>query len=72
MWVLIAGLAAVVAVATVAMLHYKGAQDAVTVLGPVIGVIGTMVGGYFGIRGASLAQQKANEAHAAANKAKKP
>jgi hypothetical protein len=62
MWVIIAGLVAVVAVAVVAMLQYDEAADVVTVLGAVTGVIAALVGGYFGVRGATLAQQKANEA----------
>lgn len=61
--VVITGVIAVVAVAIVAMLQYP--QDAtmvVTALGPVVGIIGTLVGAYFGLRGSSLGHQKAVEA----------
>jgi hypothetical protein len=61
MYVVVVGLAAVVAVAIPAIFHYKSAADVVTVLAPVTGVIGALVGAYFGIRGATLAQQQANE-----------
>ena len=62
MWVILAGLAALVAVTVVAVLKYDTAADVVTVLGSVTGVIAALVGAYFGVRGATLAQQKANEA----------
>ncbi|HEX6460636.1 MAG TPA: hypothetical protein VF032_17085 [Thermoleophilaceae bacterium] len=61
MYVVVVGLVAVVAVAIPAIFHYKSAADVVTVLAPVTGVIGALVGAYFGIRGATLAQQQANE-----------
>lgn len=49
-------------VTVVAIYHYKKASDAITVLGPVIGAISSLVAAYFGIRAGSLAQQKSNEA----------
>jgi hypothetical protein len=61
--VVVTGVIAVVTVAIVAMLQYP--QDAtmvVTAMGPVIGIIGTLVGAYFGLRGSSLSHQKAAEA----------
>jgi hypothetical protein len=61
--VVVTGVIAVVAVAIVAMLQYP--QDAtmvVTALGPVVGIIGTLVGAYFGLRGSSLGHAKAAEA----------
>ncbi|MGN6371687.1 MAG: hypothetical protein ACTHM1_01660 [Solirubrobacteraceae bacterium] len=61
MWVIIAGLAALVAVAIAAIFHYSSAADVVTAVSPVTAVIAALVGAYFGVRGATLAQQKANE-----------
>lgn len=61
--VVMTGVLSVVAVAIVAMLQYPSdATMVVTALGPVIGVIGTLVGAYFGLRGSSLSQQKAADA----------
>ena len=52
MIVVMTGLVAVAAVAIVAMFQYPNdATMVVTALGPVIGVIGTLVGAYFGLRG---------------------
>ncbi len=61
MWVVLGGLAAIVVVSAFAILHYASASDAVTALAPVTGIISALVGAYFGLRGASLGQQKANE-----------
>jgi hypothetical protein len=61
--VVITGVIAVVSVAIVAMFQYpEDATMVVTALGPVIGVIGTLVGAYFGLRGSSLSHQKAVKA----------
>jgi hypothetical protein len=65
-YVTIVGVLAVAGVGVVAMLHYGKASDAVAVLGPVTGVISALVAAFFGIRSASLAQQKSNEAAAVA------
>jgi hypothetical protein len=62
-WVIVAGLFAVLGIAVVAIIKYDNATDVVTVLGSITGVIAALVGAYFGVRGATLAQQKANEAH---------
>ena len=59
MWVILAGLAAMTAVTIVALIRYSNPTAIVTSLGPVTGVIGTLVGAYFGMRGSSLAQQHA-------------
>ncbi len=56
---MITGLAAIVAVFVVAVLHYKNAADVTTAIGAVSGVIAALVGAYFGIRGAILAQGNA-------------
>ena len=63
MYVVLAGIFAVTAVTMVAVFRYDDAAMIVTALGPVVGVIGTLVGAYFGLRGSSLAQQHANAAH---------
>ncbi len=61
-YVIVAGLVAVTTVALAAIVRYDNAADVVTVLGGVTGVIAALVGAYFGMRGATLAQQKAKEA----------
>jgi membrane associated rhomboid family serine protease len=57
--VVIAGLIAIVAVFVVAVIHYPKATEVTTAVGAVSGVIAALVGAYFGIRGSSLAQTKA-------------
>ena len=69
MYVVLAGLLAVTTVALAAIFHYSTATQVVTALGPVTGIIGTLVGAYFGLRGSSLAQQKAADAEAQRAKA---
>src|SRR3954451_18427091 len=65
MWVILAGLAAMTAVTVVALLRYSDPTAIVTALGPGTGVIGALVGAYFGLRASSLAQQNANAAELA-------
>jgi hypothetical protein len=65
MWVVLAGIASVAVVTMVALVRYDDPTAIVTALGPVAGVIGTLVGAYFGLRGSSLAQQSANAADVA-------
>src|SRR3954468_23081033 len=62
MWVILAGLGAMTIVTIGALVRYSDPTAIVTALGPVTGVIGTLVGAYFGLRGSSLAQQNANAA----------
>src|SRR5947209_20241212 len=59
--VVVTGLVAIVAVFVVAVLHYKNAADVTTAVGAVSGVIAALVGAYFGIRGAILAQGNAEQ-----------
>jgi hypothetical protein len=59
--VVITGLVAVVAIFTVAALHYKQAADVATATAGVSGVIAALVGAYFGVRGATLAQKQAEQ-----------
>jgi len=61
-FVVIAGLLALVAVAVFAIVHYEKPADVATVMSPLTGVIVGLVGTYFGVRGATHAQEKANEA----------
>jgi hypothetical protein len=61
-FVVIAGLLALVGVAVIAILHYSKPADVATAASPFTGVIVGLVGTYFGVRGATQAQQKANEA----------
>jgi hypothetical protein len=59
--VVIAGLIAIVAVFIFAAFQYKQASEVTTAVGAVSGVIAALVGAYFGIRGATLAQQANSE-----------
>jgi hypothetical protein len=59
MYVIIAALAAMTAITVTAIFHFASATDIVTALGPVTGIIGTLAGAYFGMRGSSVAQQHA-------------
>jgi hypothetical protein len=54
--VVIAGLLSIVAVFIFAVFQYTTAAEVTTAVGAVSGVIAALVGAYFGIRGASLAQ----------------
>ena len=59
-WVVIAGLAAIVAVFGIAATQFDKAADVATAVGAVSGVIAAIVGAYFGIRGATLAQAQSS------------
>jgi hypothetical protein len=62
--VVISGLIAIVIIFVFAIEHYKQASDVATATAGVSGVIAALVGAYFGIRGSSLAQEKAQNAAA--------
>ena len=62
--VAVVAILAVGAVTAIAIWHYDKASDAVTVLGPVVAVISSLVAAYFGVRSGSMSQQKTNEAEA--------
>jgi hypothetical protein len=62
--VVISGLIAIVIIFVFAIEHYKQASDVATATASVSGVIAALVGAYFGIRGSSLAQEKAQNAGA--------
>jgi hypothetical protein len=59
--VIIVGLLTIIAIFVTAILHYKQASEVATATSSVSGVIAALVGAYFGIRGSSLAQEKAQE-----------
>jgi hypothetical protein len=59
--VVIAGLVSIVGIFVAAVLTYSAASDVATATASVSGVIAALVGAYFGIRGATLAQKQANE-----------
>jgi hypothetical protein len=59
--VIIVGLLTIIAIFLTAILHYKQASEVATATSSVSGVIAALVGAYFGIRGSSLAQEKAQE-----------
>jgi hypothetical protein len=60
----ISGLIAIVVIFVFAIEHYKQASDVATATASVSGVIAALVGAYFGIRGSSMAQEKAENAAA--------
>jgi hypothetical protein len=60
--VVIAGLVAIVIVFGVATARFHKAADIATAVGAVSGVIAALVGAYFGIRGATLAQSQSTPA----------
>jgi hypothetical protein len=62
--VVMAGLLAMVTVFVVAVLRYKTAADVATSVGAVSAVVAALVGAYFGIRGATLAQKTNAESSA--------
>jgi hypothetical protein len=68
--VVITGLVAIVAVFIFAVLEYKTAAEVTTAVGAVSGVIAALVGAYFGIRGATLAQANAESSSGTAPKTK--
>lgn len=57
----IAGLFAIVGIFALAVGEYDKASDVATAVGSVSGVIGALVGAYFGIRGTTVAQAQAME-----------
>lgn len=59
--VVVIGVLAIVAIFAVAAALYSKASDVATAVSPVTGVVAAIVGGYFGIRGANVAQGQANE-----------
>jgi hypothetical protein len=59
--VVISGLIAIVVIFIFAIEHYKAASDVATATAGVSGVIAALVGAYFGIRGSSMAQEKAEK-----------
>jgi hypothetical protein len=59
--VVISGLIAIVVIFVVAIDHYKQASDVATATASISGVIAALVGAYFGIRGSSMAQDKAEK-----------
>jgi hypothetical protein len=56
--IVLAGLIALVLVFIPALLHYKQASEVATATAGVSGVIAALVGAYFGVRGATLAQKQ--------------
>lgn len=65
MWVVIAGLFAIVVVFVIASFEFGKASEIATATAGVSGVIAAIVGAYFGIRGASLTHKYAQEQAAA-------
>lgn len=60
-FVVMAGVAAIVAIFVVAVVRYKVAADVATATAGASGVIAALVGAYFGIRGATLAQTSTDD-----------
>jgi hypothetical protein len=63
-WVVIAAFLVILGAFTLAVTKYREAGDVATAMGSVTGVIGALVGAYFGIRGTTVAQSQAMEAMA--------
>ncbi len=60
-WVVIAAFVAILGAFALAVTKYREAGDVATAMGSITGVIGALVGAYFGIRGTTLAQSKSME-----------
>lgn len=59
--VVIVGIGAVMMVCIFAMTHWQSAADVATVISSVAGIIGTMVGAYFGVQLGASGKQKVEE-----------
>jgi threonine/homoserine/homoserine lactone efflux protein len=59
--IVMAGLLAIVVIFVVSVLSFDRASDVATATSGVTGVIATLVGAYFGVRGATLATKQAAE-----------
>jgi len=70
--VVIAGLVAITAVFALAVFRFHKASEVSMAVGAVSGVIAAVVGAYFGIRGATLAQGMAQQGHAPQRPAQPP
>lgn len=60
-WLIVVALTLVAAVYIVTVFHYDTAKDVVTVMGVFTGIVGALVGAYFGVRGATYASLVAQE-----------
>jgi hypothetical protein len=56
--VVIAGLVALVLIFGASLLRFSKAAEVATAVGSVSGIVATLVGAYFGVRGATLAQSQ--------------
>jgi hypothetical protein len=63
LWVVFAGLAVILAAFGAALVAFSEAADVSTALAPVTGVVGTIVGAYFGVQAGAAGKEKAELAH---------
>ncbi len=69
-WIVLLGLVLVAAVFLAAIAKWSAAQDVAAAVGSVTGIIGTMVGAFFGVQVGSAGKEKAETArNEAENKA---
>ena len=66
LWVVFAGLAVILAAFGAALVAFSEAADVSTALAPVTGVVGTIVGAYFGVQAGAAGKEKAEEQRAQA------
>jgi hypothetical protein len=64
LWVVFAGLAVILAAFGAALVAFSEAADVSTALAPVTGVVGTIVGAYFGVQAGAAGKEKAEEERA--------
>jgi threonine/homoserine/homoserine lactone efflux protein len=66
LWVVFAGLAVILVAFGAALLAFSEAADVSTALAPVTGVVGTIVGAYFGVQAGAAGKEKAEQQRAQA------
>ncbi len=71
-FVVVAGVFAIVVIFGIAVARYKEASDVATATASVSGVIAALVGAYFGIRGATLAQTSTDQPAGTTGRTKAP
>lgn len=67
-WIVILGLVLVAAVFLAAIAKWSAAQDAAAAVGSVTGVIGTIIGAFFGVQVGSAGKEKVEAARSEAEK----
>jgi hypothetical protein len=60
-WIVLAGLAVVLAVFVAAIVKWTTASDVASAVGSVTGVVGTVVGAFFGLQAGAAGKEKAED-----------